>query len=233
MARLIRVCLRGRPDQRIASTTAVRRLLERRLGSHSPADCRRRIAIYLRERRVLEPLQEHTVERPARSRQQRFKPRYPVLSPVIWKRGAMAAGLLMAVLLTGYVLWPTPEADSGSGIEAGVPAVASPAKASPTAPIPKTAGPGGTRMLQVRFAEPLAPRPVPPAQVRIAAHPWAEISIDDGTSFLTPRAQPVELAPGSHRIVFAHPRYGEATVTIDVEPGEERVVRHTFQEASR
>jgi hypothetical protein len=88
-------------------------------------------------------------------------------------------------------------------------------------------------MLQVRFAEPLAPRPVPPAPVRIAAHPWAEISIDDGTSFLTPRAQPVELAPGSHRIVFAHPRYGEATVTIDVEPGEERVVRHTFQEASR
>ena len=88
-------------------------------------------------------------------------------------------------------------------------------------------------MAQVRFAEPLAPRPAPPAQVRFTAHPWAEISVDGGPSFLTPRAQPVELAPGSHRIVFAHPRYGEATVTFDVEPGEERVVRHTFQEASR
>jgi serine/threonine-protein kinase len=244
-ARLVRTCLRGRPAQRIASTTAVRRLLERRLGSHSPADCRRRIAIYLRERRVLEPLQGHAVVRPASPRrpmarrrrtprrQQRNQPPYPVLSAVIWGRAAIAAGLLVVMFVTGYVLWPTPDAGTGTGTEAGAAAGTASAKPSRTAPGAKAAGPASAELAQVRFVEPLAPRPVEPAQVRFAAYPWAEISIEDGPSFLTPRAQPVELAPGSHRIVFAHPRYGEVTVTVDVEPGEERVVRHTFEEASR
>ena len=76
--------------------------------------------------------------------------------------------------------------------------------------------------------EPAAPLPVEPASVAFVAHPWAEIQVDDQPAFLTPRAQPFELAPGSHELVFRHPRYGEARQTLKVRPGEQRVVRHLF-----
>ena len=70
-----------------------------------------------------------------------------------------------------------------------------------------------------------------PARFRFVAHPWSEVTVDDGPSFLTPRAQPVELTPGPHRVVFTHPTYGQAVVSLDVKPGEERVVSHVFEEA--
>ncbi len=69
------------------------------------------------------------------------------------------------------------------------------------------------------------------ASVRFAVYPWAEVSVDAGSPFLTPRARPVELAPGRHGIALRHPRYGEVLQTLDLEPGEERVVRHVFDAA--
>jgi len=64
--------------------------------------------------------------------------------------------------------------------------------------------------------------------VRFVAVPWAEIRIDDRPGFLTPQAAPVELAPGKHRVVFSHPRFGRSEVEIDLSPSETRTIRHAF-----
>ncbi len=69
------------------------------------------------------------------------------------------------------------------------------------------------------------------AAVRFAVYPWAEVSVDEETPFLTPRARPLRLAPGRHEIALRHPRYGESVHSLDLEPGEERVVRHVFDAA--
>jgi serine/threonine-protein kinase len=53
-ARLIRSCLRAKARKRIASATAVRRVLERHLGAPSPADCRSEIAAFLWERKIFQ-----------------------------------------------------------------------------------------------------------------------------------------------------------------------------------
>ena len=69
------------------------------------------------------------------------------------------------------------------------------------------------------------------AAVRFAIYPWAEVSVGGETPFLTPRARPLRLAPGRHVFALRHPRYGESLHTLDLEPGEERVVRHVFPAA--
>jgi hypothetical protein len=72
-----------------------------------------------------------------------------------------------------------------------------------------------------------------PAHVRFVADPWAEITIDGGEHFLTPRAAPVELQPGSHRIILEHPSFGRSELTLDLQPGESRTVRHVFAREKR
>jgi hypothetical protein len=76
-----------------------------------------------------------------------------------------------------------------------------------------------------------AAAPDPPATIVFDASPWAEIQVDDQAPFLTPRATPVELTPGSHEVRFRHPSYAEVSQRINVDPGETRVVRHTFAPA--
>jgi serine/threonine protein kinase len=71
--------------------------------------------------------------------------------------------------------------------------------------------------------------PARPAQVRFVARPWAEIRLEDGTRFHTPRAAPLAMQAGRHTIVFEHPRFGQAEYVVALEPGEERLVRHTFE----
>jgi serine/threonine-protein kinase len=81
-------------------------------------------------------------------------------------------------------------------------------------------------------------RPMPPvsaaggdaASVSFAVYPWAEISIETGPTFLTPRAAPVELAPGRYEVALTHPRYGVVHRTIEVAPGETKLVRHVFDQ---
>jgi hypothetical protein len=73
----------------------------------------------------------------------------------------------------------------------------------------------------------------PPARLRVVAYPWAEIRVGESESFLTPRAAPLELEPGRHRIHFSHPRFGEHVYEVELAAGEERVLRHEFPEAPR
>jgi len=80
-------------------------------------------------------------------------------------------------------------------------------------------------------AKPAAP--IEPGRVRFVATPWAEVLADDGTRFFTPRAEPVAMDPGRHRITFVHPRFGKAEYTIDLESGEELTLSHVFEEAHR
>ena len=68
------------------------------------------------------------------------------------------------------------------------------------------------------------------ASVSFAVYPWAEISIETGPTFLTPRAAPVELAPGRYEVALTHPRYGVVHRTIEVAPGESKLVRHVFDQ---
>jgi serine/threonine protein kinase len=250
IARLVRSCLKGRPMQRMESTTAVRRYLEYRVGSHSPADCRRRIAIYLRERSVLNPLLERTAVRPALPRPKPARPSLalpawlPLLSPAVWRGGAVAAVLLITILATFWI--PRPEATAGTepGASAEIehesqssaPRVASlglgPEVTSGTGHTPAEGltSMGGGDVALASDARPVAQPALDPARLQFVAHPWAKVTVDDRPSFLTPRAQPVQLTPGPHRVVFTHPTLGQAVLSLDVQPGEERVVSHVFKD---
>jgi serine/threonine-protein kinase len=67
-----------------------------------------------------------------------------------------------------------------------------------------------------------------PASVRVVVDPWASVRVDERDAFHTPRAKPLELAPGRHVLVIAHPQLGRVEKTIDVKPGENVVVSHVF-----
>jgi hypothetical protein len=61
LRRLVRSCLRARPARRPATALELRRTLERRLRSPSPAECRLEIATWLWDRGVFERRAEETV----------------------------------------------------------------------------------------------------------------------------------------------------------------------------
>lgn len=67
-----------------------------------------------------------------------------------------------------------------------------------------------------------------PARLRISALPWAEVRVDGAQAFFTPRAEPVELEPGTHRVVFEHPRFGRAEHEVTLAPGESKRLRHLY-----
>ncbi|MCZ6714074.1 MAG: protein kinase, partial [Deltaproteobacteria bacterium] len=117
---------------------------------------------------------------------------------------AAAGGLLLAVLLTQL---------GGSN---DVPQATAPAR-----PLPEVAAVEPAEELPAVLAG-------EPGLVAFVAYPWAEIQIDEQAPFLTPRAAPIELAPGSHQLLFRHPRYGEVRESIVIRPGEQRLVRHVF-----
>jgi serine/threonine-protein kinase len=75
---------------------------------------------------------------------------------------------------------------------------------------------------------PVAAGPVTPARIRFVVHPWAQVGVEGKPPFLTPRARPVEVQPGEHRVVFRHPDLGTVKQKIRVKAGEERVIRHVL-----
>ena len=231
MMRLIRACLRPRPLRRVQSATLVRRRLERGLGVVSPADCRAQIARYFRERGVLQPAEEQTDLQPAlRSTRLQIRSAY-----TRWLYASVAAILLIVFAVASYAV------GMFSKDGAGQPNPRERAVALPAGHGPPVAGGGqhasaGPRPIgDTAAGEPLVPAIPPatlePAQVRFVAYPWAVVKLEDGTSFYTPRAESVALEPGPQRVVFEHPRFGQAEHTVELKPGEARVVRHVFEEA--
>ena len=205
LARLIRGCLRARPARRISSMTQIRQSLERALGRPSPHDCRREIAHRLWARKIFSAAEGRT----ALQKAPRPRARIAGRRHLHWALSA-AAGLLLAIAgLAGYAQ------HLRGGDAGGDPA--RPVVARHERPAPAAAAP----------ALPAAAAPEP-ARVRFVADPWAEITVDGATRFFTPRAAPLELPPGSHRIVFEHPTFGRSELTLDLKPGESRTVRHLF-----
>jgi serine/threonine-protein kinase len=62
------------------------------------------------------------------------------------------------------------------------------------------------------------------AEVRILAHPWAEVLIDGERYDTTPIGKPALLHPGRHELTFRHPNAPEEKRVIDVGPGQRTVV---------
>lgn len=59
-----------------------------------------------------------------------------------------------------------------------------------------------------------------PAQLRIVAHPWAEVWIDGELRDTTPIGLPVEVPPGRHEVVFRHPNAKDEVRVVEVIPGQ-------------
>jgi serine/threonine-protein kinase len=88
---MVRRCLRPRPRRRFASTTQLRRKLERWLGAPSPADCRTEIAHWLWARGVFdEDEDDGTRMAPAAATPHRGRRLAP------WAAAAAAVGLAVA-----------------------------------------------------------------------------------------------------------------------------------------
>jgi hypothetical protein len=206
LRRLIRDCLRARPTRRISSISHARRVLERALGRPSPLDCRGEIAQHLWAQGAFSAADGRTAVQKAPPTPARIATRQYI-------RWGMTAATGLLVVIAGA-------AGSAQYLRA-------PADPPPDIPRAERVAPALTVA-----APPVAALPVPatvePAHVRFVVDPWAEITIDGGSSFFTPRAAPVELQPGSHRVVLLHPTFGRSELTLDVEPGETRMVRHVF-----
>ena len=208
VGRLVRRCLRGRPAKRTATANELRAALENSLGRPSAVESRAEVAAYLWDRGVFRAEEGTTEVRTPVKRRQR----------VVLRGMLRAAGIggLAALTLVGAV----------AGYKSYLKAVVKREQAAallrhvePAVPIPSVA------------PAPVVAAPIPapaPAQVRFVAVPWAEVRIDDEPVFLTPRAAPVELAPGKHRVVFTHPRFGRAEIDLELSPSESKTVRHAF-----
>ncbi len=210
---LVRSCLHGRPSRRIGSATAVRRRLERFVGPLSSADCRREIAIWLWQRGVLAVVDETTAPRPIPQTTPGAAGLSPRLKPAA-TAAAILAGVATLVLVVGHLGSRAPERPSERPAAAAAAAAAAEMRAAPS---------------RAKLAP--AAKPAPPAgRVRVVAWPWAQVRIGEAAPFFTPRADPVLVAPGTHKVVFEHSRFGRAEQTIEVRPGQELVVRHDFVE---
>jgi len=113
LARLIRQLLRGKPRKRIASTTDLRRRLEKRLGNPSASDSAAELASWLWDRHVFETRAGETVVRIA------VPAPAPRMSALLrWGAGGAVAaaailGLLFMAQTAGLLPWALPSLPAG------------------------------------------------------------------------------------------------------------------------
>jgi tRNA A-37 threonylcarbamoyl transferase component Bud32 len=208
LSRLIRGCLHARAAKRIPSITLIRQSLERTLGRPSPLDCRNEIAQHLWAQGVFPPDGDRTAIRKA----PRARARIATRRHVRWVWAACASLLVLIAGMTGSTRFPW-RGRASEGLARSVAAV----PVVPAIPDPTLAAPA-----------PAAAAAPEPAHVRFVADPWAEVTIDGGAAFFTPRAAPVDLQPGSHRVTLEHPSFGRIELTLDLKPGESQTVHHVF-----
>jgi serine/threonine-protein kinase len=207
LRKMIGDCLRAKPARRMASITQARRTLERALGRPSSLDCRSEIAQHLAARQIFVVPEDKTVARQAPPKRARIATR----AQIRWALSAAGGLLVVAAAAAGYARYILGSEPSPRPANPVIAAVEVPAFTAPS-PVPA----------------PVAPLSLEPAHVRFVADPWAEITIDGGGSFFTPRAAAVDLAPGRHQVTLQHPTYGRTELTLDLQAGESRTVRHVF-----
>jgi serine/threonine protein kinase len=88
LVRLVKTCLHAKPKKRYASTSELRRVLERNVGAPSPADCRDEIASWLWAQKVFKAPKGRTVRRPKVKSAPRRRP---------VRRWAAAAALVLVI----------------------------------------------------------------------------------------------------------------------------------------
>jgi hypothetical protein len=204
LPRLLRRAGHADPRRR-PSITRLRARLERSVADPAPAAVRAQIAAWLLEDR-------------AGARPLAAADRAPgsAAGPSIARRAALvgvAAGLV-AALIAGWDRRDSP--------------LPGPPEAAAPAPPPVDAAPPAADTATIT-APAAAPMPTgEPARVRFAVFPWGAIRIDGGEPILTPRAEPVELSAGAHRIEIAHPTLGTERREITLAAGERVTLRHVF-----
>jgi hypothetical protein len=215
--RLIRLCLRMQPARRVQSATQIRHSLERRIRRSAPSDCREAIAAYLVGNGILERPEEQTEARRAVASTRGGKTKRRVAVAVL-----AGIALVGAAAVAHFRRGGSQPEQPAEVMAAGIGALPAMATQPPNAGMAAEEVEG--RMTPAAVA-------VEPAQVRFTAYPWAEITVGDARSFLTPRAAAVELEPGTHRVIFEHPSFGRAEYTLALGPGEQRSLRHVYEEA--
>jgi hypothetical protein len=229
LALLLRRCLAPNPERRPEARNAIRRLrsLLRRGASE---ECRAEIAAWLWESRLHREGRDTAREaRPAaRAARGWSLPRLPRvdLPRLELPRLDLAALLRRARLGRLWALVRLP--DARSLVRARIP-LAIAAGIATGVLLFNLAGDRGAAPDEGAMP-PVSAAAGDAASVSFAVYPWAEISIETGPTFLTPRAAPVELAPGRYEVALAHPRYGVVHRTIEVAPGESKLVRHVFDQ---
>ena len=71
-----------------------------------------------------------------------------------------------------------------------------------------------------------------PAVVALAIEPWGEVVIDGVSRGRTPPLARIEVPPGKHTIEVRHPPQQPVALKVDLDPGEELALRHTFAAAA-
>jgi eukaryotic-like serine/threonine-protein kinase len=61
---------------------------------------------------------------------------------------------------------------------------------------------------------------LPPGYVRVVVHPWGRVSIGELESFVTPRAEAIELPAGRHTLRIENDYFEPVLREIEIEPGE-------------
>jgi len=59
-----------------------------------------------------------------------------------------------------------------------------------------------------------------PAELKLLAHPWAEVFVDGERVDVTPIGRPVEVSPGRHVVSFRHPNAPEVTRNVEIIAGQ-------------
>jgi len=214
MRRLIRRCLRPRASDRHRTATEIRRILSRKVRAVAPEESRRAIASWLASQGIARSSDTDTRLRPT------VVPATAPRRDLRWAWVATAAAAVLAITLVTM-----PERPEPAPANAAVPA-AVPDTKRVSIPAVEFAGIVFRQAPPDKLVEP--PVSLLPAELRVVATPWAKITVDDELTFHTPRAAPVELAPGSHRVVFEHPAHGRHVVNLDLEAGQTFTLNHEF-----
>jgi hypothetical protein len=80
----------------------------------------------------------------------------------------------------------------------------------------------------VRAARRAAARAHRPATIELAITPFGEVRVDAEAKGRTPPLRRLELPPGKHTVEVRHPSHAPLTLQVELDPGEQLTIRHTF-----